>query len=359
MSLAGLPLLRRVVLAAERAGFRRVLVAHPARGAPGGTSAEALRPDKRPPLSGPERIVIVPGNIVPQPAWLRRRLETLVEPERLQVDSDAVAVIETKDPEAVVAAVEQPTSAKKALAALGAMFNTREVPADAEGRFILASGRDRAAAEAWLFRGLIKPNEGLMSRLVERRLSLALTRRLVTTRVTPNALTLVSLAIGLLSAPFFLSPSPLWQLTGALLFLAHSILDGCDGELARLKFMESDFGARLDVAGDNTVHAAVFAAMALGWSREAQVWWPLALGAVTVSTTLASAVVVYGRGMRASVVGKSATRLTQLADMLVYRDFIYLIVGLAALGKAWWFLGLAAIGAPVFLLLLVWLGRRD
>ena len=35
------------------------------------------------------------------------------------------------------------------------------------------------------------------------------------------------------------------------------------------------------------------------------------------------------------------------------------IVALAALGKAWWFLGLAAVGTPVFLLLLVWLGRRD
>jgi len=359
MSLAGLSLLRRVVLAAERAGFRRVLTAHPARSVIGGTGAEALATAARPLLSGAERIVLVPGNIVPQPAWLRRRLQSPIEPERLQVDSDAVAVIETKDPEAVVAAVEQSTSAKKALAALGAMFNTRDMPADADGRFILTSGRDRSAAEGWLLRGLIKPNEGLMSRLLERRISLALTRRLVATRITPNAMTLVSLAIGLSSAPFFLSSSSLWQLTGALLFLAHSILDGCDGELARLKFMESKFGARLDVAGDNTVHVAVFAAMALGWSRETDAWWPLALGAVTVAATLASAVVVYRRGMRASVGVQPATRLTRLADSMVYRDFIYLIVGLAAVGKAWWFLVLAAIGAPAFLVLLVWLGRRD
>ena len=44
-----------------------------------------------------------------------------------------------------------------------------------------------------------------MSRHVERRISLALTRRLVGTRITPNAMTLVSLTIGLLGAPFFLS----------------------------------------------------------------------------------------------------------------------------------------------------------
>ena len=50
------------------------------------------------------------------------------------------------------------------------------------------------------------------------------------------------MAIGLLGALAFLSPAPAFQLAGALLFLTHSILDGCDGELARLKFLESPLG---------------------------------------------------------------------------------------------------------------------
>jgi phosphatidylglycerophosphate synthase len=62
-------------------------------------------------------------------------------------------------------------------------------------------------------------------------------------------MTLVSLAVGLVGAPFFLSETWGYQLTGALLFLAHSILDGCDGELARLKFLESRTGALLDFWG--------------------------------------------------------------------------------------------------------------
>src|SRR5439155_1324556 len=80
-------------------------------------------------------------------------------------------------------------------------------------------------AEAWLLRSLIKQNEGFMSRHFERRISLAITRRLATTSATPNAMTLVSVAVGLVAAPFFLSSSALWQLTGALLVLAHSFLD--------------------------------------------------------------------------------------------------------------------------------------
>ena len=107
-----------------------------------------------------------------------------------------------------------------------------------------------------------------MSRHVERRVSLAVTRRLVETSVTPNAMTLISVAIGLLGALGFLSPAPAFQLAGALLFLTHSILDGCDGELARLKFLESRWGAALDFWGDNVVHVAVFAALAVGVERQ-------------------------------------------------------------------------------------------
>src|SRR5881409_4535927 len=102
-------------------------------------------------------------------------------------------------------------------------------------------------------------------------------------------MTLGSVAVGLVGALFFLSVSPASQLVGALLFLAHSILDGCDGELARLKFMESPHGAILDFWGDNVVHVGVFACMAVGLSFAEEAPWPLALGALTVAATLGSA----------------------------------------------------------------------
>src|SRR2546429_9887154 len=92
-------------------------------------------------------------------------------------------------------------------------------------------------------------------------ISLAPTRLLASTSVTPYMMTLTSVAVGLAGAPFFLGEAPALQLTGAMLFLAHSVLDGCDGELARLKFQQSRRGAILDFWGDNTVHVAVFICM--------------------------------------------------------------------------------------------------
>jgi 1L-myo-inositol 1-phosphate cytidylyltransferase / CDP-L-myo-inositol myo-inositolphosphotransferase len=94
---------------------------------------------------------------------------------------------------------------------------------------------------------------------------LQIVRRLASTAVTPNQITIASAAIGLFGAPFFLSEFWLWQTVGALLFLTHSIVDGCDGELARLKFQESRWGGVLDFWGDNVVHIVTFACMAAPW----------------------------------------------------------------------------------------------
>jgi phosphatidylglycerophosphate synthase len=178
--------------------------------------------------------------------------------------------------------------------------------------------------------------------------------------VSPNAMTLISLAVGLVGAVFFLRPTAASDTAGALLFLLHSILDGCDGELARLKFQESRWGGLLDFWSDNVVHAAVFAAMAVGWSRSLGETWPLALGASAVAGTFASAYFVYRRTMTrpregplyTSVATEGETLLSRAADAASRRDFIYLVLILSALGKARWFLVLAAVGAPVFFLML-------
>ena len=310
-----------------------------------------------PPLS-PRRVLFLPMTVIPQLQWLRRLREMPVESDRLYVYGAAAVVVETVELGAVLAAASRCGGMGEAVTALRVTFRTVDRSAGAGDRFVLVTASDLPAAEAWLLRSLIKPTEGFMSRHFERRISLALTRRLCTTRVTPNAMTLVSLAVGLAGAPFFLSSAPGYQLAGALLFLTHSILDGCDGELARLKFLESRWGAVLDMGGDNLVHVAVFACMAAGWSLHTRSAWPLLLGGVVVASTLSIAAVVYRRGMRASTERGPSSAVSRLADVVIYRDFIYLIVLLGALGKAHWFVALTAVGAPVFLLLLAWLGRR-
>ena len=354
----GLPLLRRIVLAATDAGYRRILVPdadHATRALLEGTTATAAT---MAPSRSQARVVILPANVVPQSAWLRALAEMPIAAETLYVDSSLTTVVETDDAAGVLAVAARCASAAALVAELRRTFAKGAWPLEPAGRFPLVTPRDVAGAEAWLLRSLIKQREGFMSRHVERRISLAVTRRLAAGAITPNTMTMVSAAIGLASAPLFLSASPAWQLAGALLLLTHSILDGCDGELARLKFMQSRRGAMLDFWSDNLVHVAVFTCIAIGWSLAVGAAWPLIPGAVAVAATLGSAAVMFERTAQDRAPTRDSVA-ARLIDGLASRDFIYLLIVASAFGKAAWFLVAVAVGTPTFLVLALWLdGRR-
>jgi phosphatidylglycerophosphate synthase len=338
----GVPLRRRIALAAGRAGFARSMVAAEGNGSvPAGS-----------------RIVLLPVNVVPQTGWLRELRQMPVAPETLYVDPSGTAVVETDQPDRVLKAAGHGLPVGELIAELGWTFPIVERAVSPQERFSIRARAEVGSAERWLLRSLIKANEGFMSRHVERRLSLALTRWLVRTPVTPNMITAVSVGIGLLGAPFFLSAEPRWQVIGALLFLTHSILDGCDGEIARLKFLESPRGAVLDFWGDNLVHQAIFACMAIGWSLSSHSGWPLVLGGLAVGGTLGAAVIAARRFIAGEALTGADRTLGRLVEAFSHRDFIYLIAALAAFGQAQWFIALAAAGTPLFLLLLLWVDRK-
>lgn len=359
--LGGLPGLRRTALAAGRAGFGRILVSAPQPGDEAllaGTPGSPLVPVPVP-VPGRGRVVLLADHVVPQVAWLRQLACMPVEPDHLHLDGTRAAVVEATDASRVVAAAAAGGTAASILSALSRRgLKVVEASLDRTGRFAVGEDGDAAAAERWLLESLIKPGETFMSRHFERRLSLALTRRLARTSLTPNAMSLVMIGIGLLAAPCFLSGSPGWQLTGALLFLTHSILDGCDGELARLKFLESAAGATLDFWGDNFVHSAVFGCMAAGWALAAGSPWPLLLGAVVVGSTLGAAATLHGNRGPGPAPGSAPSVSRALVQALANRNFIYLIAALAAFGRAWWFLIPASLGTPIFVGLALWARRR-
>lgn len=230
-------------------------------------------------------------------------------------------------------------------------------------------------ARSRLLGALVKETDGFMSRHFARPISIFVSRRIVNWGVTPNQMTIVSMLIGLSGAPFFLSDTAALQTVGALLFVTHSVLDGCDGELARLTYRESRLGGILDFIGDNLVHIAVFGCMGWGWYMASDSPWPLYLGISAVVGAAGSALAVYGLTLRAKEVkersdtgpvytsvagaGQQSARLTKLLDDLSRRDFIYLVLALSLFGKAAWFLALAGIGAPIFLALVLFVAWRE
>lgn len=119
------------------------------------------------------------------------------------------------------------------------------------------------AAEATIRRATYKETDPYLARF-NRRISLPISMWLLRTPLTANALSLMLVALGFYAAWLF-SLGTYWTgLTAAALSLAASILDGCDGEIARLKYQESTFGCWLETFGDYAYYVAIFVGMTIG-----------------------------------------------------------------------------------------------
>jgi len=118
-------------------------------------------------------------------------------------------------------------------------------------------------AERALIAGLPKLGDGPVSRYLNRPLSIRITRHLIDRSVTPNQVSLLSFGLCLVAASLFAAGGALWLAAGGLLAQAASVVDGCDGEIARLRLEESEFGGWFDAVLDR--YADAFLLFGLTW----------------------------------------------------------------------------------------------
>jgi CDP-L-myo-inositol myo-inositolphosphotransferase len=157
----------------------------------------------------------------------------------------------------------------------------------------VVDSRSARRAERALFRSLRKPQDGWTARWLNRYVSLAISRFLVRTRLTPNQVSVGILAIGLYGA--FLASRGTYSsmLAGAALFQAQSILDGCDGEMSRVSYRGSHLGEWLDTIGDDVTNYAFFAGAAAGLHAATGSGIYLAAGLVTVLSGVTASLIEY------------------------------------------------------------------
>jgi phosphatidylglycerophosphate synthase len=106
-------------------------------------------------------------------------------------------------------------------------------------------------------------------RLYMRRLSPYLTRALIRTRLTPDAVTGLMIASGLVAAGLLTLPGLLPAVGAALAIQVQLLLDCSDGELARWRGRGSAVGVYLDRLGHHVTEAALPVALGIradgGW----------------------------------------------------------------------------------------------
>ncbi len=137
-------------------------------------------------------------------------------------------------------------------------------PERRHGRAVFARSADAAGlacAEDALYRALGTEWDSAVDRLLHRRCSRWLTRLLLLTPVTPNQVSLGSLAIGCAAIWCFWRATAASAVAGVALYALATIVDHSDGEIARLSFRESPFGAYLDWAVDTIIHGGLVLAM--------------------------------------------------------------------------------------------------
>ena len=140
----------------------------------------------------------------------------------------------------------------------------------------MLSSDDAKIALSLLIKSLRKPlgrdADGLVAYAINRPCSLFITKRIANSFITPNMVTAIGLIIGLCGAAamFFGSPhaNPYFMALGVLLWQISSMVDGIDGELARIRMNPSHKGEWFDTVADDVTNIAFLIGLghAVSWS---------------------------------------------------------------------------------------------
>lgn len=143
-------------------------------------------------------------------------------------------------------------------------LNTKED----HGWRILKQPDDIGPAERQLLCRTGKTQDGFISRCINRPISRFITRQLLRLPITPSTCTLSMLVVPFFAYLFLIRGDYLGLVTGTALFQVANILDGCDGEIARAKYLESERGLRLDAFCDLITNLLFILCLSIGLFRQ-------------------------------------------------------------------------------------------
>jgi phosphatidylglycerophosphate synthase len=199
------------------------------------------------------RVVVASDGAVPLPA----RLPVNVELRRVGGEAGGA----DGETAAAVAALEAELGHPVVLGA----DVVRVQPAHFDGGLRVVDEATRKAAEDAVFADLLRGDLGFVARHINKKISFRITRDyLCHWPFTPNQVTLGAGVIGLIGCFLIATGSRTGIVLGFLLAQLQSILDGCDGELARVRFQQTAIGEWLDTVVDDALNLALVASVGIG-----------------------------------------------------------------------------------------------
>lgn len=171
------------------------------------------------------------------------------------------------------------TSWAKELVGRGSLKSVK-LPGDGYWTRLSSDKASVKKAEDLLFSRVGKTATGWISRSINSKVSLPTSRLLVRTPLTPNMISVLLNVIGALCGPFYALGHPV---LGALFLEIATILDRCDGEVARVKLMETKRGQWVDTISDQFTVLSFLIGVPVGYYLISKNPLAIILGSVNIS----------------------------------------------------------------------------
>jgi phosphatidylglycerophosphate synthase len=191
----------------------------------------------------PVVVAAAPGCPAPRPRYLPAEVELVA----VQNDGEAAALARSRSATLVAADVVRP-------------HGRTDAPA-----LRVTDAQSRKSAEDAVFAELLRGDLGFIARHLNKPVSFRITRHLLCRLpITPNQVTLGAAVVALVGAGLIASGGALAMAVGFFLAHVQSVLDGCDGELARVRFQQSAIGEWLDTIVDDGLNLILAIAVGVG-----------------------------------------------------------------------------------------------
>lgn len=392
LQLAGIEHCTLLVAAPQREGIERFLDRYADRNLPAIDIVEYDEPYRVSPalisritISAGERLLLINANLLFDRELIAAIRAIPVAPGQVLLAKDGAHRIPAMDAsiEALQALEEftagRPCSIESCLTFLAerAQEQAAQLPAGSN-LFLVRSHRQRYVAEKSLAEAIRHSTPGPVAKHLNKRISLPISMVLCKLWVSPHTITVFNILVGLFSGVFVADGHSYWLiLLGALLFQAASIIDGCDGEVAKLTFRCSKFGQYIDSLSDNLSLGSFITGLIAGYWRSTHSYVAFAVGAVlllnlgitffwmirylarhTQSASLATFDKDYlsklSRGPRWLLVFIRYGKYTLKKDVF---SFLFLLFAVA--GVLYWWLFITAFGVTLSALTLTYLNLRQ
>ena len=249
----------------------------------------------------------------------------------------------------------------------------------AEQKFwrFLAQPSEIIASEKQLLSHSGKSQDGIVSNFLNRPISRVITRFLLKLPITPNAWTILTFALAPAAFIFLVRGDYIGFLVGTAVFQLLNILDGCDGEIARAKYLDSERGRRLDAFCDFLANLFFVLCLGIGLFRQplvsANMRWVYLLETLITFFIMAGGFGRFLAPLLAADTERAVSRrqedfklaerffgraLTNFIHQITKRDVIYFaFLLLAIVGRASWILHIFFVFSVVTLLVRLFRNR--